>query len=440
MKTPEIIRPVSYWQKPDEIIGKEALATLQLEHLTTSLRSVYSNVPFYHTRFDEAGLDPENIKSLEAIRRLPFTTSDDLRAHYPFGLLAVSKDEVVRVHTSSGTTGRAKAICFSRNDIDFSANLIARCLVMTGTGKGDTLQNMMTYGLFTGALVMHYGAEKVGALVIPAGPGNTERQIQLMRDFGTTVIHITPSYSLYLASALQQKGIDPHKDLNLRRAYLGAEPYSEETRKKIEEIYGIDVYNSYGLTEMSGPGVAFECSYKNGMHLWEDHFFAEIINPETGEVLEDGQEGELVLTSLRREAMPLIRYRTRDITKIITGVCECGRTHRRISRILGRSDDMFVVKGVNVFPQQIEQVLMGIKGVAQNYQIQLESYDHLTIRVEIAKELFDGNIEHLLQLQTEITDKVRADILVKPKIELLEPGALPVSEGKAKRVIDNRTM
>ena len=440
MKTPEIIRPVSYWQKPDEIIGKEALATLQLEHLTTSLRSVYSNVPFYHTRFDEAGLDPENIKSLEDIRRLPFTTSDDLRAHYPFGLLAVSKDEVVRVHTSSGTTGRAKAICFSKNDIDFSANLIARCLVMTGTGKGDTLQNMMTYGLFTGALVMHYGAEKVGALVIPAGPGNTERQIQLMRDFGTTVIHITPSYSLYLASALQQKGIDPRKDLNLRRAYLGAEPYSEETRKKIEEIYGIDVYNSYGLTEMSGPGVAFECSYKNGMHLWEDHFFAEIINPETGEVLEDGQEGELVLTSLRREAMPLIRYRTRDITKIITGVCECGRTHRRISRILGRSDDMFVVKGVNVFPQQIEQVLMGIKGVAQNYQIQLESYDHLTIRVEIAKELFDGNIEHLLQLQTEITDKVRADILVKPKIELLEPGALPVSEGKAKRVIDNRTM
>jgi phenylacetate-CoA ligase len=298
----------------------------------------------------------------------------------------------------------------------------------------------MTYGLFTGALIMHYGAEKVGALVIPAGPGNTERQIQLMRDFGTTVIHITPSYSLYLASALQQKGIDPRKDLNLRRAYLGAEPYSEETRKKIEAIYGIDVYNSYGLTEMSGPGVAFECSYKNGMHLWEDHFFAEIIDPETGEVLEDGQEGELVLTSLRREAMPLIRYRTRDITKIITGVCECGRTHRRISRILGRSDDMFVVKGVNVFPQQIEQVLMGIKGVAQNYQILLESYDHLTIRVEIAKELFDGNIEHLLQLQTEITDKVRADILVKPKIELLEPGALPVSEGKAKRVIDNRTM
>ncbi len=440
MSASETIGPVSYWQTQDETIGNEALSLLQLDYLRNTLRHVYKNVPFYQARCDEASLDPEKIKSLEDIRKLPFTTSDDLRAHYPFGLLAVSKDEVVRVHTSSGTTGKPKAICFSKNDIDCSANLIARCLVMTGTGRGDTLQNMMTYGLFTGALVMHYGAEKVGALVIPAGPGNTDRQISLMKDFGTTAIHITPSYSLYLARALQEKGIDSRKDLNLRRAYMGAEPYSEETRKKIEDIYGIDVYNSYGLTEMNGPGVAFECSFKNGMHLWEDHFLAEIINPETGEVLEDGQEGELVLSSLRREAMPLIRYRTRDITKIISGPCECGRTHRRISRILGRSDDMFVIKGVNVFPQQIEQVLMGIKAVAQNYQIVLESYDHLTIKVEIARELFDGNIEHLLQLQNEITDKVRAEILVKPKIELLEPGALPVSEGKAKRVIDIRTM
>lgn len=438
--SPETIMPASYWQKQEETIDSAALSSLQLDFLGKTLRHVYENVPFYQTLCDEAGLDTENIKSIEDISKLPFTTSDDLRANYPFGLLAVPKDEVVRVHTSSGTTGKPKAICFSRNDIDCSANLIARCLTMTGTGRGDTLQNMMTYGLFTGALVMHYGAEKVGALVIPAGPGNTDRQISLMRDFGTTAVHITPSYSLYLASSLQEKGIDPGRDLNLRRAYLGAEPYSEETRRKIEYIYGIDVYNSYGLTEMNGPGVAFECLCKNGMHLWEDHFLAEIINPETGEVLEDGQEGELVLTSLRREAMPLIRYRTRDITKIITGSCECGRTHRRISRILGRSDDMFVVRGVNVFPQQIEQVLMGIKGVAQNYQIVLESYDHLTIKVEIARELFDGNIEHLLQLQNEITDKVRAEILVKPKIELLEPGALPVSEGKAKRVIDNRTM
>jgi phenylacetate-CoA ligase len=440
MKTPENIMTISYWQKPEETITRDALESFQLEKLRETLRHVYANVPFYRARCDEAGLDPEKISSLDDIKRLPFTTSDDLRLNYPYGLLAVPKDDVVRVHTSSGTTGKPKALFFSKGDIERSANLIARCLVMTGTGKGDTLQNMMTYGLFTGALVMHYGAERVGALVIPAGPGNTDRQISLMRDFETTAVHITPSYALYLASVLQKKGIDPGKDLNLRRAYMGAEPYSEETRKKIEYLFGIDVYNSYGLTEMNGPGVAFECPYKNGMHLWEDHFLVEIINPETGEVLDEGREGELVISSLRREAMPLIRYRTRDITKIMSDACACGRTHRRISRIMGRSDDMFVVKGVNIFPQQIEQVLMGIKGVAQNYQIVLESLDQLTIKVEISKDLFDGSIDHLLKLQAVITAKVRAEILVKPTIELLEPGALPVSEGKAKRVIDIRTM
>lgn len=440
MNNSEAIKPAAYWQEAAETIDRRTLEAFQLERLIETVRHVCDNVPLYRLRCEEAHLYPENIKSLEDIRRLPFTTSDDLRENYPYGLLAIPKDDVIRVHTSSGTTGKPKAIFFSKRDLDNSADLIARCLVMSGTGKGDILQNMMTYGLFTGALVMHYGAEKVGVLVIPSGPGNTERQISLMRDFGTTVFHITPSYALYLASALQERGIDPGKDLNFRRAYLGAEPYSEETRKKIEYIYGIDVYNSYGLTEMNGPGVAFECQCKNGMHLWEDHFLMEIINPETGEVLGEGQKGELVLTSLRREAMPLIRYRTRDITEIMSGPCECGRTHRRISRILGRSDDMFVVRGVNIFPQQIEQVLMGIKGVAQNYQIVLESYDYLTVKVEISKDLFDGSIEHLLHLQSEIADRVRAEILVKPKVELLESGTLPVSEGKAKRVIDLRTM
>jgi phenylacetate-CoA ligase len=440
MKTPENIIPISYWQQSEETITRDALESFQLEKLRETLRHVCAHVPFYRSRCDEAGIDPEKMRSLDTIKSLPFTTSDDLRLNYPYGLLAVPKDEVVRLHTSSGTTGKPKALFFSKGDIERSANLIARCLVMTGTGKGDTLQNMMTYGLFTGALVMHYGAERVGALVIPAGPGNTDRQISLMRDFGTTAVHITPSYALYLASVLEKKGIDPGKDLNLRRAYMGAEPYSEETRKKIESLFGIDVYNSYGLTEMNGPGVAFECPYKNGMHLWEDHFLVEIINPESGEILDEGREGELVITSLRREAMPLIRYRTRDITKIISAPCACGRTHRRISRITGRSDDMFVVKGVNIFPQQIEHILMGIKGVAQNYQIVLESLDQLTIKVEISKDLFDGNIDHLLMLQAVITAKVRAEILVKPTIELLEPGTLPVSEGKAKRVIDVRTV
>lgn len=440
MKTNESIPPTRYWQQPEETIQRKALESLQLERLGKTLRTVYTQVPFYRARCDAAGLKQGTITGLEDIKRLPFTTNDDLRENYPYGLLAVLKDDVVRVHTSSGTTGKPKAVFFSKNDINGSADLIARCLMMTGTTKGDVLQNMMTYGLFTGALVMHYGAEKVGVLIVPAGPGNSERQIALMQDFGTTAVHMTPSYALYLASILQEAGIDPRKDLQLKRAYLGAEPYTEETRKKIEDLYGIDVYNSYGLTEMNGPGVAFECQEKDGMHLWEDHFLMEIINPDTGEVLPEGQVGELVLTSLCREAMPLIRYRTRDITKIISSPCACGRTHRRISRILGRSDDMFIVRGVNIFPQQIEQVLMSIKGVAQNYQIVLDSYDHITVNVEIARDLFDGNIEHLLTLQSDIADKVRAAVQVKPKVELHEPGTLPVSEGKAKRVIDNRTM
>jgi phenylacetate-CoA ligase len=299
---------------------------------------------------------------------------------------------------------------------------------------------MMTYGLFTGALVMHYGAEKVGVLVIPAGPGNTKRQIALMQDFGTTTLHLTPSYALYLTTVMTNEGIVPQKDLALRRAYMGSEPYSEETRKKIEDFFDIDVYNSYGLSEMNGPGVAFECAEKNGMHLWEDNFIMEIIDPETGESLPEGEKGELVLTTLYREAMPILRYRTRDITMILPEKCPCGRTHRRISRIIGRSDDMIIVRGVNIFPQQIERVLMGVRAVAQNYQIVLESYDQMTVRVEIAKELFDGKVDHLVNLQNEITEKLRSEILVKPKVELLEPGTLPVSEGKSVRVIDRRTL
>jgi phenylacetate-CoA ligase len=374
------------------------------------------------------------------MQKIPLTTREDLRLNYPFGMLAVTKEQVVRLHTSSGTTGKPKAIFFSKKDVDRAADLIARCLIMTGVKKDDVLQNMMTYGLFTGALVMHYGAEKVGVLVIPAGPGNTKRQIALMQDFKTTTLHLTPSYALYLASVMHNEGLDPKKDFFLRRAYLGSEPYSEETRNKIEKFFGIDVYNSYGLSEMNGPGVAFECMEKDGMHLWEDNFIMEIIDPETGDKLPEGEKGELVLTTLCREAMPILRYRTRDIAMIIPGKCKCGRTHRRISRIIGRSDDMIIIRGVNIFPQQIERVLMGIKAVAQNYQIVLEAYDQMTVRVEISKDLFDGRVEHLVNLQNEITEKLRSEILVKPKVELLEPGTLPVSEGKSTRVIDKRTL
>ena len=429
-----------YWQKEMEVISRRALEDLQLKRLKQTVSNTYKHIPFYKEAFSKLNLKTKDISSLKDIQKLPFTTREDLRLNYPFGMLAVGKEQVVRLHTSSGTTGKPKAIFFSRKDVDRAAELIARCLIMTGVKKDDVLQNMMTYGLFTGALVMHYGAEKVGALVIPAGPGNTKRQIALMQDFHTTTLHITPSYALYLASVMTKEGLDPKKDFFLRRAYMGSEPYSEETRRKIEQFFHIDVYNSYGLSEMNGPGVAFECSEKNGMHLWEDNFIMEIIDPDTGEKVPDGERGELVLTTLCREAMPILRYRTRDITMIMPGRCKCGRTHRRISRIFGRTDDMFIVKGVNIFPQQIERILMGIKAVAQNYQIVLESYDHMTVRVEIAKELFDGKVDHLVNLQTEITEKLRGEILVKPKVELLEPGTLPVSEGKLTRVIDKRTL
>lgn len=431
---------VRYWQKDIETIGRRALDELQLKRLKTSFGRLYRNVPSYRERCREAGIAPSGIKSLRDITRIPFTTSEDLRSGYPAGLLAMKKDRAIRLHTSSGTTGKPKAIFFSRKDINQAAELMARCLTMTGTDSSDILQNMMTYGLFTGALMMHYGAEKTGALVIPAGPGNTERQISLMRDFRTTAVHILPSYALYLATFMHQHGMDPKKDLFLKRAYMGGEPYSEKTRLKIEKLFNIDVYNCYGLTEMNGPGVAFECLEKNGLHLWEDNFIIEIVDPVTGKQLPEGEDGEMVLTTLCREAMPVMRYRTRDITRIIPGKCACGRTHRRISRILGRSDDMFIVRGVNIFPQQIEQVLMGIRGVAQNYQIVLESLDELTIRIEIARDMFDGNIEHLLAMKSGIVEKIRSAVLVKPVIELLEPGTLPVTEGKAKRVIDKRTI
>ena len=324
-------------------------------------------MPFYRGKFLETGIKPEEIKSAADVRRLPFTTAADLRENYPDGLLAVSREEVLRLHTSSGTTGKPKALFFSRRDVDTAAELIARALCMTGVTRRDVFQNMMSYGLFTGGLVMHYGAEKVGCMVIPAGPGTSERQLMLMQDFGTTVIHITPSYALYFADFLEKKGIDPRKDLALRKAFVGAEPHTEETRRKIEAALGVDVYNSYGLTEMNGPGVAFECEGKCGMHLWEDNFMLEIINPATGEPVGDGETGELVLTSINREAMPLLRYRTRDLTSIIPGPCACGRTHRRIRRITGRSDDMLIVRGVNIFPQQIERVLMSMPQIGRNY-------------------------------------------------------------------------
>ncbi len=429
-----------FWQKEIECLPRPELETLQLHRLRDTVHRVAQHVPFYRDQLNATGFGAENLRTLDDVRRLPFTTNADLRANYPTGLLALPRSEITRLHTSSGTTGKPKALFFSRRDVDLAAELMARCLVMTGTTRDDILQNMMTYGLFTGALVMHYGAEKVGLLVIPAGPGNSERQLLLMQDFRTTVIHTTPSYALYFADFLEQKGIDPRQDLALRKAFIGAEAYTEETRHKIESALGVDAYNSYGLSEMNGPGVAFECAHKNGMHLWEDHFLVEIVHPETLEPVPDGEPGELVLTSLCREAMPILRYRTRDLTRILPEPCPCGRTHRRLSRIAGRADDMLIVRGVNFYPQQIERVLMGFSGLGRNYQIQLSGIDELTVRVELAAAAFDGKVEHLMRLQEAVTDKIRSEIQVRPKVELVSPGTLPVSEGKAKRVVDQRTL
>jgi phenylacetate-CoA ligase len=429
-----------FWDRETETLERTALEALQLKRLQATVRRVAQKVPLYQQRFAAAGLQPRHIQTLADVRQLPFTTSADLRANYPDGMLAVATDERLRLHTSSGTTGKPKALFFSRKDVDNAAELMARCLVMTGMTRKDVLQNMMTYGLFTGALMMHYGAEKVGCLVIPAGPGNSERQLLLMQDFRTTALHVTPSYALYFADFLEKHGVNPRKDLALRKAFVGAEPYTEETRRKIEQGLGLDVYNSYGLSEMSGPGVAFECEHKHGMHLWEDNFLLEIIDPQTGEPLPDGQPGELVLTTLCREAMPLLRYRTRDITSLISGRCPCGRTHRRLNRITGRSDDMLIVRGVNVYPQQIERVLMSLPQVGRNYLIQLEGLDEMIIQVELAKTGFDGQVEHLVHLQAQIGDRLRTELLVKPRVELVPPGTLPVSEGKARRVIDHRTL
>ena len=429
-----------FWDRELETLDRSALTRLQLERLQATVVRVADRVPFYRRRFEEGGVAPEQIRSLDDVRRLPFTTNADLRENYPDGLLAVERSDVLRLHTSSGTTGKPKALFFSRRDLDQAAGLVARCLVMTGATEADVLQNMMTYGLFTGALMLHYGAEKVGLLVIPAGPGNSDRQLLLMQDFGTTIIHLTPTYALYFADLLEQRRVRPGRDLALRTAYVGAEPYTEETRRKIEQGLGVDVYNCYGLSEMNGPGVAFECEHKQGLHLWEDNFLLEIIDPATGGPVPEGEPGELVLTTLNREAMPLLRYRTRDITALLPAPCACGRTHRRIQRITGRADDMLILRGVNIYPQQIERVLMALPGVGRNYLITLDGLDEMTLQVELAEGGFDGQVDHLVSLQHQVVERVRAETLVKPKVELVPPGTLPVSEGKAKRVIDRRRL
>jgi phenylacetate-CoA ligase len=430
-----------YFNKAVETIGRKDLETLQLDRLKKALLSA-SKTPFYHKVINDNKIDISKINSIEHLRDFPFTTKHDLRLSYPEGMVAMKRREIVRMHASSGTTGKSTVIFYSQKDIDNWADLIARSMMATGTTGDDVFQNMMGYGLFTGGLGLHYGAERLGCLVIPSSTGNSLKQIELMQDFHTTVIHITPSYALHLVEVIEENGINPH-DLTVKKAYLGAEPYSEGIKKKIEEQWGMEAYNSYGLSEMNGPGVAFECIEKEGMHLWEDYYIMEIVNPETGEQLPDGEEGELIITHINREAMPIIRYRTRDLTRIIPETCRCGRTHRRIERIKGRTDDMMIVGGVNIFPSQIETVLMNVPEVGNNYQIVLDrehNLDRIHIKVELYSKMFTGDLKGLKNLERKIVEKLRALIVVNPRVELMEPGSLPPSTGKAVRVIDNRNI
>jgi len=429
-----------YWDESVESLSRSELDALQLHRLRQMVERV-SKCSFYKEKYSQKSISATLITSLKDIRKLPFTTKQDLRDHYPCGLLCVPREHLVRLHVSSGTTGQATAIFYSRADVETWADLIARCMYMTGARPGDTFQNLTGYGLFTGGLGFHYGSERLGLLTIPAGAGNSKRQIQLMKDFGTSVMHIIPSYALRLQDIMSEMGCDPKKDLQLRIAYLGAEPYSEEVRRRVEEFYGVRAYNSYGLSEMNGPGVAFECTQQHGMHIWEDAYFAEIVDPNTLEPVPEGAIGELVLTSLNREAMPLVRYRTKDLTRFVPGDCPCGRAHRRLDRIQGRSDDMFIIKGVNIFPIQVEQVLMNIPEVGNNYVIILErenNIDSITIRVEVNDKIFVEDMRQLQRIQKKIAHELRGELLITPLIELVEPHSLPKSEGKAVRLIDQR--
>ncbi|MCX5899254.1 MAG: phenylacetate--CoA ligase [Proteobacteria bacterium] len=429
-----------FWDNHNETLDRGSLEKLQLSLLQQTVERA-QQAPFYADIFSKNGITAAGIKSLDDLRRIPFITKDDLREHYPYGFLAVSRDKIVRMHSSSGTSGSPTVIFHTMQDIRQWSELIARCMYMTGVRESDVFQNMTGYGLFTGGLGFHYGAEQLGAMVIPVGAGNTKRQIMLMREFETSVIHIIPSYALHFIKSLQEAGVDPKREFKLRIAYLGAEPHSDETRLRVEAALGVQAFNSYGLSEMNGPGVAFECTGKCGMHVWEDSFLTEIIDPVTLEPVKEGEAGEIVFTTLRREGMPLLRYRTKDIAAVIAEPCACGRTHRRITRIKGRTDDMLIVKGVNMYPVQIEKTLMAIPQVGSNYLIQLEHKDyndHMIVKVEVQADMFHGDMKELQALRKTITENLRSELLVTPEVDLVEPNTLPRSEGKAVRVIDNR--
>ncbi len=430
-----------YYNEEFETLPRPALEALQVKRLKSMLERVYCNVPFYKDKFASLGVRPDSLKSLEDLRRLPFTVKQDMRDAYPYGLFSAPMEDIVRIHASSGTTGKPTVVGYTHKDIEIWSELMARSFVSAGVHRGDIIHNSYGYGLFTGGLGAHYGAEKLGASVIPMSGGNTKRQILIMKDFGSTVLTCTPSYSLYLAEAAKEEGVD-FRSLSLRVGIFGAEPWSESMRTEIEEKLNLSAIDIYGLSEIMGPGVAIECQEaKCGLHIWEDHFIPEIINPETGEPVPEGEKGELVITTITKEGIPLLRYRTRDITSITYEPCTCGRTHARIARMSGRSDDMLIIRGVNVFPSQIESILMRIEGVEPHYLLIVErkgNLDTLEVQVEVDERLFSDEIKHLQAMAGAIEKEIKDLLSLTCKVRLVEPKTIMRSEGKAKRVIDNR--
>lgn len=414
------------------------LRKLQAEKLRHTIETALHS-PFYGKRLQALGITPDTIKTVDDIRNIPFTTKKDLRENYPFGLVGGDMKDAIRIHSSSGTTGHPTVVVYSRHDIESWANMVARNMYMVGCRNTDVFQNSSGYGMFTGGLGFQYGAERLGATTVPAAAGNSKRQIMFIRDFGTTCLHAIPSYAIRLADVFKEEGVDP-RSTKLHTLFIGAEPHTEEQRRRIEQLLGVKAYNSFGMTEMNGPGVAFECKYQNGMHLWEDNYIAEIVDPDTLEPLPDGETGELVLTTLDRTMMPILRYRTRDLTRIIPGECPCGRTHRRIDRIIGRTDDMFIIKGVNVFPMQVEKILAQFQGLGSNYLITLDTVndnDTMTVEVELDSMISDVYPE-LHEMTKNIQRALKDEILLTPKVKLVKKGSIPVSDGKAVRVKDLR--
>ncbi len=423
-----------------ECMDRDSIKKLQDERLKNTVLHVYNNVPLYRERMDKAGVKPEDIKGVEDLKLLPFTNKTDLRDEFPFGLLAVEREEIVRIQGSSGTTGKPIVAGYTQNDVDVWTEMVARSLTAAGAGKEDMIQVTYGYGLFTGGLGAHQGATEVGATVLPMSSGNTQRQLMMMHDLGSTMLCCTPSYAIFLGESLKEMGYDI-KDFKLKSGCFGAEPWTEEMREKLESLFDINAYNIYGLTEIAGPGVAYECPMKNGMHINEDHVIAEIVDPVTGEQLPYGQSGELVFTTITKTGMPMIRYRTHDICVLDTTPCECGRTHMRMSRITGRTDDMLVIRGVNVFPSQIEEVLLKIPGVAPHYMLVIDrvnSTDRLEVQVELTDEIFSDTVSDIEKIQYKISEQIKSVVGVSAVVKLVPPKSIPRSEGKAKRIIDNR--